>query len=738
MNSNPDGDHSATMRSYQVALAIAGICPTATFCTFAVTTRNGKQTKVPYNKNSMGVASDTLDDLLYSSAELRSTKGVIPGGKGAYWGVVMHKPIHDPFGELLLTIIDVDTKSSNAPRDIRLTKLSQLAKDRNMMRELSHSKKGIHIIALAPPDADVVGKYNLGNDQAVEVFGQPKSPKKSVMLTGDELTRAAINEEAADVKNLLAQVNIHKEPKTVWQPITSSPDEPMTSSPSDLSASSPNQLSDYSRALSAIHHLDPDMEHDDWVMVGMALKAGLGDDGFPIWSSWSAQGTKWPGLSELEHKWKSFKKSGVQINTLFGMAQRAGWENPRKGKPKQPPSAHQDFSRYITGVFPPEPTIDEETGEIFDPSGWEEVDYQLNTLQPVDYLVDGFLAHSFAVFAGQPGVGKTTAILSMAMIVMGFKVDGSDCKIKRRRRVIYVSEDTSQVIRSLYGYCKIFGLNAAEIKEWFVLIDSKRSDVDEVLRLAYNVQTHTVGGERPWLIIDTANATLDLENENDNSEVGKYLAALKQLIYTRLATSVCIVTHTSKTTGRGDDSGQARGASAFTGDATLTGVIFIENEQRFLRLTKMRYEPEFVEVRFDTQFHEAMVLDKYGEPQEQRCIVVVPVASSQVIRIAEREQAEEARITQHVADVSDAAVMYVQNIFNSHPEGVAFKKGRGNFGKPENMRNMFELTLKDVYTNVTGANSSADIREAVKEALFRRILLGTVDGWNAFPVKVNG
>ncbi len=42
----------------------------------------------------------------------------------------------------------------------------------------------------------------------------------------------------------------------------------------------------------------------------------------------------------------------------------------------------------------------------------------------------------------------------------------------------------------------------------------------EILLLAENVIRHTTT-ERPFLIIDTSNATLEIDNENDNSEVGR-------------------------------------------------------------------------------------------------------------------------------------------------------------------------------------------------------------------------
>lgn len=738
MNSTPTAANSATGRSLMVAQSIAAMCPDALFCTFGVTERLGKVQKVPFNKMGAGVSSDTPPEHLYTSAELLKNPAIT---RGTYWGVVMHQPIYDPFGSAVLTIVDVDTKSSNAPRDMRLTKLSQWAKENGAMRELSHSRKGIHIICLAMVDERTQGKYDLGNGQAVEVFGQPHSPKKSVMLTGDELTRPDLNPAMFNVHNIFKEMNIAQIPQVAQIPqitqellqnfekesleILRNSQDALQQPQTQWQPPSPYgpQLDDHSRSIDAIRYLDPDMTHDEWVMVGMALKDGLGDQGLQVWIQWSQQGSKFLSVAECNTKWKSFKKSGVKINTLFGMAQRAGWQNPRKGLRKgvAGPSARDDFAQYIgdqsignTG-HGGDQSIDPNTGEITNPpKGWPEIDYSLLKLPPIDYLIEGFFAYSFSVFAGQPGVGKTTAVVSLALIVAGFNIPNSDCATKSRRKIIYVSEDSAQIVRSLYGYCKIFGFDPVEIAQWFVLIDSHRSDVDEVLRLAHNVDIHTIresGGsvERPWLIIDTANATLDIENENDNSEVGKYIAALKELIYTKMHTPLSIITHTSKTVGRADDGALARGASAFTGDATLTGAIFLDEDERYFRLTKHRYEPEFKEVRFETQFYEAVVLDRHGDMQSQRCIVVTPVSSSQGAREAIRDEAREVEQEGRQRDVLDRVTQYVRALINKTPQGVCMRKGRLPKSPPVDMAAMHKLTVDEIQAAVTGASSN-DVR----------------------------
>ena len=60
---------------------------------------------------------------------------------------------------------------------------------------------------------------------------------------------------------------------------------------------------------SALQYLDPDMPHDDWVEIGMALKSELGDSGFDIFDSWSEVGSTYKP-DDLKSTWRSIKPTG--------------------------------------------------------------------------------------------------------------------------------------------------------------------------------------------------------------------------------------------------------------------------------------------------------------------------------------------------------------------------------------------------------------------------------------------
>lgn len=692
--------------SHAVAVAIADICPEALFCGFKVHRKaDGTFAKLPVSKAGAGVGADIDHAHLINGDELRT---LTDPPNSAFWGIFMQSRMtYDPFGDLVLTILDLDTKRSTAPRDIRMVKLMDLAKERGLLTERSHSKKGGHIIFLAKPDETLPPQINLGNHQEVEIFGHPKSAGKNVMFTGDSL-KGELIELGCTVTEFLESAGIQ-----VKKPELKKPAEGFDFSPLlNRHQASP---SDYDKALDALQYINPDADYDTWLSMGLALQKEFGDRAKHEWMSWSMNRAKPTSEGDLERHWKSFgKKDGVGIGTLFHTAKQAGWEPPTKSSERR--SAVDDFHNLLNPVSVATGSQDEPPAQKN--SRWQAVPLQLEELEPIDYLIDGFFAHSFSVIAGQPGVGKTTAMLSIALIAAGFPIGDAGLKTEARRKIIYVSEDTAQVKRSLYAYAKHMHLDRQELQEYFVLVESIRSTADQVLELAHLVIEHTINDERPWLIIDTANATLDIENENDNSQVGAFMAALKQTIYTQLKTSITIITHTAKTMANTDDSAMARGASAYTGDATLTAVLFMdEDKNRYLRLGKKRYEPAFVEIMLVSHIHTEAVVNRHGSMQEVKCVIVAPQSSSEADRkqlMASKQQEQHTKKTQ---DKCDQAVMYVQSVINQHQQVIIRKGSNCPKNPPPELAHCYQLEWSEIYQSVPGSDRS-DTRKAVGAAIF--------------------
>ncbi len=141
----------------------------------------------------------------------------------------------------------------------------------------------------------------------------------------------------------------------------------------------------------ALQSVDPDIGHDDWVRVGMALRAAFGDAGLPLWVKWSSRGKKWR-RGEPEQRWRSFKRSGVGLGTLFRIARANGWAPPREG----PEEAFADFAALKSEFW----TVP--LSEVRE----EELEWLVRDLG----LVRGYAS----MVAGDPGRGKSMLTLDVA------------------------------------------------------------------------------------------------------------------------------------------------------------------------------------------------------------------------------------------------------------------------------------------------------------------------------------
>ena len=691
-------------QSQSVACKIGTVAPDAVFCTFAL---QGSK-KIPYKRSGQGVARDTDPSDLYNSEDIWAMESC---PHGQYFGLVQQRPIISASGNFLVCL-DVDMKHASGPTNVAIQRMAKYVKQHKMLTEVSVSGRGRHVFLwVSPPkEADqVLPKYKLGGGQELEVFGLPNSAGKSVLLSGN----AVVGEfqEAVDLYALLQDWGIIEQHQL---------QEPKPAPPSQsfdfTQLGSRIDDSDLDRAVKALHHISPDCDYEQWIELGQALHTEFGEAGLGPWMTWSMAGQKFAGTKDIEVHWKSFHQGkGVGLGTLYKHAKDNGWEAPTKQTERK--SAVEDFAAVINAPV---------TEDTPDPS-WPELALDLTKLNPIDYLIEGFMAHSFFILAGQPGVGKTTAVLSMCMVMAGFSVDGCEIHAKKKRKSIIVTEDSDQIIRTLFAYSKHYGIN--NLNDWFVVIDARRSNVKDLLRLAHNIERHTVNGIKPLLVLDTANATMDIDNENDNSEVGAYIAAIKQTIFIQQKAPVCILTHTNKTISRQDSDAMARGASAFTGDATLTGVLFMdEDNQRYLKLTKTRYEPAFREIKFDSITFPELVTTPAGDLQEIICRVAIPAMSSEQDRMAAKQSMQDSAREQRIQDKCDEVCMVVQSIINDKGS-VIMRRGPGRPNIPKELQNAYQLDWTEIFSSVKGSDAGY-IRKHIGTAIFTRFAPNEpLSGW---------
>lgn len=298
------------------------------------------------------------------------------------------------------------------------------------------------------------------------------------------------------------------------------------------------------------------------------------------------------------------------------------------------------------------PKIDAELAAIADQLG--ETDHKLaryveigDTPTPSAWLLPGFIAEGVAMLAGGHGAGKTTTILPMSLAVAGVHPKDYALAPDHWRHVVYITEDTHQARRIICGYGDWLNWPGDHgipqtIKERLHLVEARRSPSGYVAAAGsiYREQftrTVTVSGvdglERtvellPLVVIDTLAATIEMENENDNSEASAAIAALKQQF---AGLPIWIVGHTAKANMGRADTITARGASAWEADANQ--VIYLvrddKDQSRWLVRGKTRFESPWPELEIKSNSSTKTVLNQFGQEEELTLRWSIPMPPEQ-------------------------------------------------------------------------------------------------------------
>jgi len=272
------------------------------------------------------------------------------------------------------------------------------------------------------------------------------------------------------------------------------------------------------------------------------------------------------------------------------------------------------------------------------------------------WVIPGFIGHGVVAIAGAHGVGKTTALLPLAMTAAGLHAPGDPLGPEHWRHVIYIVEDVEQARRILAGVIKFggYGLNVATVRERLHLVEARRLEPAYIAEVAatYKAQfTRSVSDVDvlPLVVFDTKSAVFALTNENDNSENSLAVAALKQDF---CGLPSWVVGHVNKQDiGRSDAAGLSmRGGSSFEADGNQCLFLVKDGEQRYLVRGKTRFEAKWPELEIQSVTATTNALDEFGnsELMTLRWGVAVPPTQS---RKDAKQEAQEA------ADKAEAAAL---------------------------------------------------------------------------------
>lgn len=306
-------------------------------------------------------------------------------------------------------------------------------------------------------------------------------------------------------------------------------------------------------------------------------------------------------------------------------------------------------------------------------------------VRPPKWLVPGFIEEGVLTIAGEPAVGKTTILVPLAACVAHLCDEYNPLRPRHWRHVIYITEDSSQVQRILFGL-RDYGtprLDAKLVHERFHLVEATRLSPDEMVRVGVQYRqrfARWVGGVEllPLVVLDTRAAVLALDDENDNSEASKAVAALRQRFE---GLSTWVIGHPPKNlSGRGDARTLSmRGAGAWVGDVRATAFVVRENGQRFIVLGKRRFESRWEELAVESFVQDVVVPDEFGEEVTLKLrwgIPTPPKLSRQKVQEVAAEAAREKAEAELRHAVRDAVQLAWRSGFPLNREGIKAKVKR--------------------------------------------------------------
>lgn len=367
--------------------------------------------------------------------------------------------------------------------------------------------------------------------------------------------------------------------------------------------------------------------------------------GRELWMTWSQQGAKFEPVDAMR-VWNSTLPVDTGYAAVFNAAQAVGWVNPRSKTAK----AEEGIKASEIEKHPLARFVDLD-----------------REVRPPRWVVPGFIAEGVVVIAGAPGVGKTTALVPLACVAAGLHEVGDPLAPKRWRHVVYIAEDTDQVLRVLAGMQRgqTPALNAGLVAERFHLVEAVRLTPERVADIGPGYRElftrHVDGVEVPPLIVlDTKAAVIAMEDENSNAEASRVVASLKQG-FAKLP--VWVIGHVSKANfGRADVGAlSSRGAGALDADAHQTLFLVSEEDARYLVIYKVRFEPDWRELRIEPHSMQVEALNEFGETESLtlRWSRAQPAETSRVDARQEARavarKADAAALRQEVMERVDAA-----------------------------------------------------------------------------------
>lgn len=249
-----------------------------------------------------------------------------------------------------------------------------------------------------------------------------------------------------------------------------------------------------------------------------------------------------------------------------------------------------------------------------------------------EFVMDDVITAGMTVMAGSRGLGKSSLMGVMAAAITGHTHDDYPLKASVKRKVIYLTEDLPQLRRIIKAAREdgVITGSPESLSDMLKLVETKRLAPEMIIGAAEVVQSMTHPNVRvdgsiyhapPVLIIDTAAASLELDNSSDNNEVSRAIATIRQAFS---SVNIILIGHIAKASRQEAKDPTFLGAQAFEADTQQTIYLVDDAGLKLMVMGKRRFEPVAEEFEIGGNTAEFTATDVLGREVKTRVWYSIP------------------------------------------------------------------------------------------------------------------
>ena len=285
-------------------------------------------------------------------------------------------------------------------------------------------------------------------------------------------------------------------------------------------------------------------------------------------------------------------------------------------------------------------------------------------IETPEFVIDNIITAGAVAIAGFRGIGKTSCLIPL-ILNAAHLVKQSQLKATICRQIFYITEDPGQVRTIIAGMYKTGEItcDTEHFNRMFHIVDAQRISPDKIASFVDELHQFKHPNKRidgsifsawPVTVLDTTNASIDLDNINDNAEVSAAISAIRSGFK---SLPIIFVGHVPKAQGTSANSASFMGAGAWENDTQQTLYLWMEGEKRLLSMGKRRFECDVTDYEIKSIYTEIPARNQLGRDLSMRSVYgkASPISKAHLKQMkAERMKKKAAELRKRILDTIKA------------------------------------------------------------------------------------